>query len=103
MRASVVVVVMGFGCAAGPVRERRADALPAGCAVEVLEGTPPRATMSLGEVNARCTGDAMNDAPGCLRALKDQACALGAPLIWGVSSSQTDDALRMHAFAGRYR
>ncbi len=106
MDAKVWAVGAGLlvACASGPSRPRVAGALPAGCPVEVLrEGAPTRPVQSLGEVTARCTGDAMTDAPGCTRALQDQACALGATIVWGVTSSQTDDALVMRAFAGRAR
>ncbi len=105
-RASAAVVVAAAlvaSCASVPTRAARPDALPAGCPVEVLREAPTRPVQGVGDVTARCTGDAMGDVPGCTRALQDQACALGANLVWGVSSSTTDDALVMRAFAGRYR
>jgi len=101
--AVVVAAALAASCATGPTRAVRPDALPAGCPVEVLREGPTRPVQGVGDVTARCTGDAMGDVPGCTRALQDQACALGATLVWGVSSSQTDEALVMRAYAGRYR
>lgn len=94
---------LSAGCAGAPARPAHPGARPAGCPVEVLGEAPGRPIDALGDVTSRCTGDAMGDVPGCTRALQDQACALGATVVWGVSSSTTDEALVMRAFAGRYR
>ncbi|MFO0605442.1 MAG: hypothetical protein U0324_19835 [Polyangiales bacterium] len=101
--AALVAAALASACAGAPARPAHPGAMPAGCPVEALPEAPARPVDALGEVVARCTGDAMSDVPGCTRALHDQACALGATLVWGVSSSQTDDALVMRAHAGRYR
>ncbi len=94
---------LALSCAASPARPARPDGLPAGCPIEALPDRPARPVDALGGVTVRCTGDAMNDLPACTRALHDQACALGATLVWGVGSSATDDALTLRASAGRYR
>jgi hypothetical protein len=98
------IVLVSLGCSSAQTRRPRADALPAGCSVEVLANTAPtRPVQGLGDVTVRCTGDAIRDDAWCLRALQDQACALGAVVIWGVTTTQNDDARVMRAYAGRYR
>ena len=105
----IAAVTVCLGCATsgratGTHPRVVADARPAGCEVEVLrDASPTRPVQSLGDVNVRCTGDAMGDVPGCTRALQDQVCALGGGVLWGVTSSQTDEALVMRGYAGRSR
>jgi hypothetical protein len=102
--ASLGALYLLAGCASTPAHVRTADALPAGCPVEVLrEGLPTRPVRSLGEATARCTGDAMGDVAACTRALQDQACALGGDTLWGITSSQTDDAFLMRGHVGHTR
>ena len=102
--AVFVVLCASLGCASSTARTRTADALPPGCPVEVLrDGTPTRPVRSLGEATARCTGDAMGDMPACTRALQDQVCALGGDTVWGITSSQTDEALVLRGHVGHTR
>jgi hypothetical protein len=104
MKVALWMVMVSLGCSSTQTRRPRADALPAGCPVEVLSNTvPTRPVQGLGDVTMRCTGDAIRDEAWCLRALQDQACALGAGVIWGVTATQNDDARVMRAYAGRYR
>lgn len=107
-RLSAISVVLwaSSGCATSTstARPRTEVALPPGCSVEVLrDGAPTRPVRSLGEAVARCTGDAMGDTPACTRALQDQACALGGDTLWGITSSQTDEALILRGHVGRGR
>lgn len=103
-RVMVFAVALSLGCASTPARTRTADALPPGCPVEVLRESGPTVPIrSLGEVTARCTGDAMGDTAACTRALQDQACALGGDTVWGISQSQTDDAVILRAHVGHTR
>ncbi len=67
----------GAPAAAGP-HPPRAE----GCEVTVYADAPPVTTESIGVVSATC-GDDVSDAD-CLRTLKDQACKLGADVVWGV-------------------
>jgi uncharacterized protein YbjQ (UPF0145 family) len=46
---------------------------------------PPVATDNIGTVRARCATDVGRDA--CIRELEDQACRLGADVVWGVSDT----------------
>ena len=56
--------------------------------MKIFESTPPMATDNLGTVRARCAQDVSHD--DCRRELEDQACRLGADVVWGV-----DDAPRV--------
>jgi hypothetical protein len=42
-------------------------------------------TDNLGSVRARCTTDVPHDA--CIRELEDQACRLGADVVWSVDEA----------------
>lgn len=42
-------------------------------------------TENIGAVRSRCASDVSHD--DCVRELKDQACRLGADVIWGVSDT----------------
>ncbi len=89
-------------CGGAPTRTRYADALPPGCSVSTLtDVSREHPVRALGEVRARCTGDAMGNVVVCTRALHDQACALGADVVWGVTTENLEDATVMRAHAGR--
>jgi hypothetical protein len=53
-----------------------------GCAVQVFTGSPPMPTENIGPVTALCAEDDAREA--CARELKDQACLLGADVVWQV-------------------
>jgi hypothetical protein len=98
------------GSQSGPRRVREplagASARPAGCEVEVVrQGVPSRPTRLLGHAVARCRGDAMTDTARCERQLLDQACGLGATVVWDLMSSTIDDGetLELRAEAAVYR
>lgn len=54
-----------------------------GCAVEIFAEAPRMPTDNLGTVTARCDDSVSDD--DCKRTLKDEACKLGADIVWGVS------------------
>lgn len=58
-----------------------------GCEITVYADAPTAPTENIGTVNAIC-GDDVSDAD-CLRTLKDQACKLGADVVWGVPDKPT--------------
>lgn len=62
-------------------------AQPEGCAVQVFPETPPMQTDNIGPVSASCD-ESVSDAD-CLRTLQDQACKLGADVVWGVDPTPT--------------
>ena len=60
-----------------------------GCAITSFANAPPGKTENIGGVSASCTPDTPD--ADCLRTLDDQACALGADVLWGVSPPELRD------------
>ena len=56
-----------------------------GCAVQTFESPPPMPTDNIGSVRSRCGADIAR--ADCLRELKNQACRLGADVIWGLADA----------------
>ncbi len=56
---------------------------PAGCDVKIFHETPTMPTDNIGRVQAVCDQDRISEAD-CLRELKDQACKIGADILWEV-------------------
>jgi hypothetical protein len=82
-RLPLVFLVLLAACASAPAREQQYPPRPEGCDVAVFPDAPPVQTDNIGPVMATCAADISND--DCMRTLKDQACKLGADVIWGVS------------------
>jgi hypothetical protein len=105
---SVMLLLATAGCASGARRSSLPER-PAGCEVEIVrEGVPARPVRSIGQVVARCVGTAANDEPRCLRVLQDQACRLGADVIWDLTSGplpedSPEPGILRRAAAGVYR
>jgi len=55
---------------------------PRGCAIRVYEDAAPTHTVNIGTVTAMCTESDSRDT--CLRELEDQACLLGADVLWQI-------------------
>jgi hypothetical protein len=72
-------------CASSHPTNARYPALPEGCPVRVFEEAPGVPTENLGTVRERCATDVSRE--DCLRGLKDQACRLGADVVWGVADA----------------
>jgi hypothetical protein len=74
----------------------------AGCAVRVFAEAPPMPTENIGPVTALCAEDDSREA--CERVLEDQACRLGANVLWAVDgptpeATSNGPRLRMHGRA----
>lgn len=85
---AALVLVFGLAACAGPTPKKNTvpskyGPLPKGCSVQVFSDAPDMATDQVGRVNARCQSIVSED--DCMRELMDQACALGANVVWGVS------------------
>src|SRR5579883_665706 len=59
-----------------------------GCVVQLFADAPPMKTENLGPVTATCSEDTSDD--DCTRTLKDQACAMGGDVVWGVTAPKMD-------------
>lgn len=73
-----------------------------GCTVQVFPGSPPVPTENIGPVTALCSTDDSRDV--CERELEDQACLLGADVLWqvdGPTPEATSNGMRqrMHGRA----
>ncbi len=79
--AAVALAACGGAARTSPLYPPRPD----GCAIQVFEDSPPMPTTNLGTVRSSCASDIGHDA--CLRELKDQACRLGADVVWGVADA----------------
>lgn len=81
------LVLVASACGAEAKPPGRYPPQKEGCEVAVFADTPTTPTDNIGTVNAVC-GDDVSDAD-CLRTLKDQACKLGADVVWGVPDKPT--------------
>jgi hypothetical protein len=75
------------GCPAPPTPEGTLPPRPAGCDVKVYPEAPSGQTDNVGPVSASCDESVSDD--DCLRTLKDQACKLGADIVWGLEPNPT--------------
>ena len=79
----VLVLSLGIAaCASPPAKETQYPPRLEGCDVAIFSEIPPMPTDNIGPVMASCD-EGISDAD-CLRTLKDQACKLGADVIWDV-------------------
>lgn len=60
-----------------------------GCDVKVFHESPDVPTENIGPVRARCAEDVVES--DCVRTLKDQVCALGGDVVWGVGEPEKRD------------
>jgi hypothetical protein len=82
IRLAAVGLVLVAGCPSPPAKESQYPAREPGCDVKIFVEVPPMPTDNIGPVMASCDGD-ISDVD-CMRTFKDQACKLGADVIWGV-------------------
>lgn len=83
---AAALIVLGLGaCSSSQPSTSRFPAKEVGCPVQIFENAPPVPTENIGSVRARCAGDIAHDE--CIRELKDQACRLGADVVWGVADT----------------
>jgi hypothetical protein len=73
-----------------------------GCPIQIYENAAPMPTENIGPVTALCNEDDSREV--CTRELADQACLLGADILWQVDgptpeSTQNGQKQRMHGRA----
>ena len=88
---------LSAGCGGPTERDARYPTRPAGCEVQIFRGPVPAAIKyeRIGGVDAICAKD-LNDEK-CMRVLKDQACALGADIVYDLPAepaTPTPDKVR---------
>lgn len=66
--------------------------------MKVYPEAPSEQTDNIGPVSASCDETVSDD--DCLRTLKDQACKLGADIVWGVEPNPTVEGGKKK-FSGR--
>jgi hypothetical protein len=67
---------------AGHTRRATKGPRERGCAIQTFDQAPPMHTENIGPVAATCDQDDTRDV--CLRELEDQACLLGADVMWQI-------------------
>jgi hypothetical protein len=84
MKRAVGLALVFFAACGGGGKEvaSKYPPQPEGCPVQLVKGTPSVPTDNIGVVTATCGAEA--PAEQCLRELQDQACKLGADILWGV-------------------
>ena len=78
----MLVIAFVAGCPSPAPQDPRYPPRQEGCDIKIFVEIPPMQTDNIGPVMANCD-ESVTDAE-CMRTLKDQACKLGADLIWGV-------------------
>lgn len=78
----VPCVLVPLACGSTPKPEGAYPAREEGCEVQTFPEAPPMPTDNIGPVSATCGEDISDE--DCMRTLKDQACKLGADVVWGV-------------------
>ena len=81
-RSLALLVALLAGCPSPPAQPSQYPPRPEGCYITIFTTIPPMQTDNIGPVSATCAEN-VTDAD-CLRTLKDQACKLGADVIWGI-------------------
>ena len=85
-------------CASSPEKQSKYPPQKEGCEVQVFPDTPSMQTDNIGPVSATCD-ESVSD-QDCLRTMKDEACKLGANVVWGVEPHPTKQ-LGKKKFFGR--
>lgn len=96
--ASCAAAFAAGACGGGRQSDLRYPPREEGCDVKVFEETPSTPTANLGAVQARCD-ESLSEAD-CMRQLKDEACKLGADILWGVPPKPDHKSGKMY-FYGR--
>lgn len=89
--------LLAFGGCSAPAKESAYPPRPAGCDVKIYPEAPQGNTDNIGPVSAKCD-ESVSDAD-CLRTLQDEACKLGADVLWGVEPPEKRDGKKR--FFGR--
>lgn len=85
--ATSAAVLLLTACPSAPPKDSKYPPRPEGCDVKVYPENPAEQTDNIGPVTATCALDVSTE--DCTRTLKDQACKLGADVIWGVEPPDT--------------
>jgi hypothetical protein len=94
--ATAVALLAFFAFATTACGDKKPSKYPAreqGCAIEIFHEIPTGKTENLGEVRASCEESVPEQ--DCLRTLKDEACRLGADVVWGVADKPTRNGMRL--------
>jgi hypothetical protein len=84
--APAVAAAVG-GCSSSPPQNTKYPPQKEGCDVQVFPEEPTGVqTENIGSVQASCGDTVADDA--CMRTLKDEACKLGADVLWGVEKPE---------------
>ena len=90
-----LIALCAVGCPS-PAKETKYPPRPEGCDVKLFTDIPPMQTDNIGPVSATCD-ESVTDA-ACLRTLEDEACKLGADVIWGVADMPSKMAGKKKVF-----
>jgi hypothetical protein len=91
-----VALLAFFAFATSACGDKKPSKYPAreqGCAIEIFHEIPNGKTENLGEVRASCEESVSKE--NCMRTLKDEACHLGADVVWGVDDEPVRHGLRL--------
>jgi len=77
------IFVLCICCGGGSRTESRWPERAAGCDVKIFHESPTMPVSTIGHVQAVCDQDKVSEAD-CMRELKDQACKIGADVLWAV-------------------
>jgi hypothetical protein len=97
-KAFLPVLIVLASCASQPDKQSKYPPQKEGCEVQIFPETPSMQTDNIGPVSASC--DESIPDQDCLRTLKDEACKLGANVVWGVEPNPTKQ-LGKKKFFGR--
>jgi hypothetical protein len=92
------VLLAVASCASSPEKPSKYPPQKEGCEVQIFSDTPTMQTDNIGPVSASCD-ESVSD-QDCLRTMKDEACKLGANVVWGVEPNPTKQ-LGKKKFFGR--
>ena len=95
---AVAVAAAALAACSGPAKDTKYPPQKEGCDVQIFQDAPTTATDNIGPVSATCDESVSDE--DCLRTLKDEACKLGANVVWGVNPKPTID-LGKKKFSGR--
>lgn len=95
---SVAALSALAGCGGAKAPDPRYPARLPGCEVKLFHDAPTMKTDNIGPVMASCATDVSDT--DCVRQLMDEACKLGADVVWGVPDKPTLDGGR-HLWFGR--
>lgn len=97
-RALLPFAILLAGCGSKQEQPTKYPPQKEGCEVQIFQETPTQQTDNIGPVSSTCGEDVSDQ--DCLRTLKDEACKLGANVIWGVEPNPTKQ-LGKKKFFGR--